>query len=66
MDVSHIYIFFLYEIKLEHNAAEAVTNINKAFGDDTVKECTIQEYILIQKWLQKFCSSDMNLENELY
>lgn len=42
MYICHIWIFFLYEFKLDHNAAERARNINKAFEDDTVKEQTIQ------------------------
>lgn len=40
MVVRHIRIPFLYEFKLDHeaNSEEIARNINKAFGDDAVKE----------------------------
>lgn len=41
--IIRIWIFFLYEFKLNHNVADAAKNINKAFGDDKVKERTISD-----------------------
>lgn len=43
MDVNYTRIFFLYEFKLVYSAAQAVQNIIKAFGYDTIKELRISK-----------------------
>lgn len=49
---------FLYEYKLGHNSAETARNINGAFGDGAVSECTIRF------WYKKFRSGNESLEND--
>ncbi|XP_076352665.1 histone-lysine N-methyltransferase SETMAR-like [Tachypleus tridentatus] len=44
--------------KLGHNVVTAARNINHAFGDGTVNECTAQ------RWFKRFCSDKTSLENE--
>ena len=49
---------FLYELKLNKSTAEAVRNINQAFGNDSVNERTIR------CWFAKFRFGDISLEDE--
>ena len=42
MSLSDFRPIFLYEFKLNQNAAEAVRKINQAFGNDSVNEHTIR------------------------
>lgn len=53
-----IRVCMLYEYKLGHNATTAASNINQAWGKDTVNERTTQW------WFRKFRSGDMDLENK--
>lgn len=46
VEVSHIRILYIYEFKLDKNAAAEPRNINKAFVDDVVRER------VLQRWLQ--------------
>ena len=50
-------MLFLYEWKSKHNAAAATHNINAAFGNSSVNECTIQ------CWYAKFKTGDESLTN---
>lgn len=47
MDVSHIRMPFVYKLKLDLTSAEAARDINKAVGDDIVKERSVP------RWYQK-------------
>lgn len=58
MDVNLIRLLCVYEYKLNQNTTNAALNINKAFGNDTVKERTVH------RWQRKNISGDMNLENK--
>ena len=49
---------FLYEFKLNQNAAETGHKINQAFGNDSVNERTVC------RWFAKFRSGDFSLEDE--
>ena len=49
---------FLFEFKIGQKAAETTHNINKAFGQRTANECTVQW------WFKKFCKGDESLEDE--
>ena len=44
---------FLYEFKLNQNAAETARKINQAFDNDNVNECTVR------CWFAKFRSGDL-------
>ncbi|XP_039312992.1 histone-lysine N-methyltransferase SETMAR-like [Solenopsis invicta] len=49
---------FLYEFKLGHKAAEAIRNINSAFGQGSTNE------LIMRRWFQKFRNGDESLEDE--
>jgi len=51
-------VIILYEYKLGHNAAQAMRNINEAFGANTVNSR------MVQRWFQNFRNGNMNLENQ--
>ena len=51
-------IFFLFEFKLGHKAAETTCNINNAFGPGTANEH------IVHWWFKKFCKGDESLEDE--
>lgn len=51
-------LLFLYEYKLGNNSKKAAENINKAFGQNTVKDRTIRF------WFCKFKTGDTTLENQ--
>ena len=57
LENSEIRLIFLYEWKLNHNAAEAARNINAAFGKGSANERTIR------RWFDKFQSGDVAMEN---
>ena len=58
MDNEKIHFLFLHEFKLDHKAAEAVLNINQAWGETTTSERTAQ------LWFKKFRSGDISLEEK--
>lgn len=58
MEKKQLRAIFLYEYKLGHKATEATRNINKAFGQETANERTVQ------RWFQKFRNGDESLEDE--
>jgi hypothetical protein len=43
---------------MRHKAAEATCNINQAFGQGTINECTAQH------WFKRFHNGDSSLEDE--
>ena len=49
---------FLHEFKLGNNAAQTTANINKALGESTTSERTVQ------RWFQKFRGGGENLKDE--
>ena len=51
-------LLFLHEFKLGNNAAKTTANINKAWGESTASERTVQ------RWYQKFCGGDETLKDE--
>ena len=54
----HIWMIFLFELKMCSKTSETTCNINNAFGQGTDKECTVQ-------WLfKKFCKGDKSLGDE--
>ena len=52
-------MLFLWEWKSKHNVAAAAWNINAAFGNGSVNECTIQ------RWYAKFETGDEGLTNKV-
>ena len=48
---------FLYEFKLNQNAAETARKIDQAFGNDNVSEHTVR------RWFMKFRSGDFSPGN---
>jgi histone-lysine N-methyltransferase SETMAR len=58
MNKQKIRVIFLYEFKMERNAAETARNINHAFGQGTTSERTVE------RWFQKFRNGDQNLEDQ--
>ena len=58
MSSEELRLLFLYEFKLEHNAAVAASNIDLAFGKGTANQWTIR------RWFEKFRSGGINFENE--
>ena len=59
MSLSDFRSIFLYEFKLNQNAAETVRKINQAVGNDSVNERTVR------RWIAKFRFGDVNLEDEM-
>lgn len=58
MDKMQIRAIFLFQFKCGRNAAETARDMNKAFGQETTKERTVQW------WFQKFRAGDESLEDE--
>ena len=59
MTTSEICIIMKYELKLQSTATDAAHNINKAYGDNTVNQWTVQ------RWLKRFKPTDESLENNI-
>ncbi|XP_029639770.1 histone-lysine N-methyltransferase SETMAR-like [Octopus sinensis] len=51
-------VIFLYEYKLDHSATEALRNIKRAFGNDSV------DFRTVRRWFQRFRSGNEILKNE--
>ena len=58
MERTLIRVIYLNEFKLGHNAIEASRNINEAFGQGTVTNCSVQN------WFAKFHSRDESLDEK--
>ena len=54
----HIWVSYLFELKMCYKAAETTCNINNAFGPGTANEHTVQW------WFKKFCKGDDSPEAE--
>ncbi|EGI69985.1 Histone-lysine N-methyltransferase SETMAR [Acromyrmex echinatior] len=59
MNSTDIHVIFLYEYKLDNNAAKAARNINQAFRENTDDR-------KVQRWFEKFRSDDFSLRIELH
>ena len=57
LNKKQIWVISLFEFKMDRKAAETTHNINKAFGQRTANECTVQW------WFKKFCKGDKSLED---
>ncbi|KAF2345107.1 hypothetical protein FHG87_024138 [Trinorchestia longiramus] len=51
-------LLMLHEFKLGHNASEASANINRAWGEESTRDRTVQ------RWFGKFRSGDESLKDE--
>ena len=58
MSLNDFRSIFLYEFKLNENAAETAEKINQAFGSEIANERTVR------RWFGKFRSGDISLEDE--
>ncbi|KAB0379777.1 hypothetical protein FD755_007561 [Muntiacus reevesi] len=58
LDKKKIQVIFLFEFKMDREAAEITHNINKAFDPGTANEHTVRW------WLKKFCKGDESFEDE--
>ncbi|KAF2351828.1 hypothetical protein FHG87_017414 [Trinorchestia longiramus] len=52
------FAYLCCEIKLGHNASEASANINRAWGEESTRDRTVQ------RWFGKFRSGDESLKDE--
>lgn len=55
---SDIRVIFLYKYKFGNNAAKAASNINQAFGENTISDRKVQ------RLYEKFWSSDFSLQKD--
>ncbi|KAF2364599.1 hypothetical protein FHG87_004649 [Trinorchestia longiramus] len=51
-------LLMLHEFKLGHNASEASANINRAWGEESTRDRTVQ------RWFRKFRGGDESLKDE--